>query len=284
MALSDLFAHVYVLVDDALANGVVTVPARPGPTPARSDAEVLTIALVRHLLGRPSERAFLAEVRADWSHYSPRLPPQSEFNRRVRWLWGAFEGLRRSLLLASPEDPWQQVDTTALPVKHASRVRGVDRWDGPGDLHAGFGWDGAHAEWFYGFRLTLRAELGSRLIRAWSLGPAAVNEREVADDLLQGAAIGGLLLDRGFRGRAWQVRQQAEGRRVVLTPSRHERRSLAAPVRRAIARLRNRIETTNGELTEQLGLAHHGAKTFWGPLTRTAAAILAQTLHVLSLA
>jgi hypothetical protein len=51
----DLFLHVYVLVDDAITAGQVTIPARPGPTPACSNAELLTIALVRHLLGRRSE-------------------------------------------------------------------------------------------------------------------------------------------------------------------------------------------------------------------------------------
>src|SRR4051812_1351008 len=48
----DLFVYVYVLVDDAIAAGDIDIPPRPGPTPACSDAELLTIALVRHLLGR----------------------------------------------------------------------------------------------------------------------------------------------------------------------------------------------------------------------------------------
>jgi hypothetical protein len=68
-----------------------------------------------------------------------------------------------------PEDSWQQVDTTTLPVKHPSRVRGPDGWDGPGGLHAGFGFDAAHREWFYGFRLAVRTDLGARLVRAWGL-------------------------------------------------------------------------------------------------------------------
>src|ERR687886_2125865 len=45
----DLFVHVYVLIDDAIAAGEVTIPARPGPTPACSDAELLT-----HRPGAPS--------------------------------------------------------------------------------------------------------------------------------------------------------------------------------------------------------------------------------------
>jgi hypothetical protein len=122
MPTADLFVHVDVLVDDALASGVVAMPRRPGPAPACSDAEVLTVALVRHVLGRPSEAGFLAQVRADWAHYFPALPHQSEFNRRARWLWGAFEALRQCLAAAVPADGWQQADTTALPVKHPSRV------------------------------------------------------------------------------------------------------------------------------------------------------------------
>jgi hypothetical protein len=182
----DLFVYVYVLVDDALAAGVIAVPARPGPAPACSDPELLTIALVRHLLGRRSEAGFLDEVARDWAHLFPRLPHQSEANRRIRWLWGAFEHLRATLAARLPEDSCQQVDTSALPVKHPSRVRGPDQWTGPGnDLAARFGRDGAHAEWFYGFRLAVKTDLGSRIVRAWGIVPAAVNEREVAEELLE---------------------------------------------------------------------------------------------------
>jgi hypothetical protein len=123
LPLADLFVHVYVLVDDAVQHGQVPIPTRPGPTPTCSDSELLTLAIVRHLLARPGERAWLAELRANWADLFPRLPHQSEYNRRVRWLWGAFELLRAHLAVQLPADPWQQVDTSALPVKHPSRVR-----------------------------------------------------------------------------------------------------------------------------------------------------------------
>lgn len=279
MPLADLFVHVYVQIDDLLKSGAIPVPRRPGPEPACSDAEVLTIATVRHLLGRRSEGGFLAEVRREWTHYFPHLPHRSEFNRRVRWLWGAFELWRQRRMAGVPEDPWQQMDTTTLPVKHPSRVRGPDQWVGPGGLRAGFGRDASHGEWFYGFRLGLRTDLGSRLVRAWAIVPAAVDERAVGDELLEGARPPvGLLLDRGFVGRDWTARQAARGTQVVIAHSRTERRALPAAVRRPVAVLRNRIETTNGEITEQLGLVRHGAKTFWGLLTRVAATLLAHTL------
>ncbi|MCW2929531.1 MAG: Mobile element protein, partial [Actinomycetia bacterium] len=78
----DLFVYVYVLIHDLVLAGAIRIPHRPGPVPACSDAELLAIAEVRHLLGRRSESGFLAEVARDWGDLFPALPCQSEANRR----------------------------------------------------------------------------------------------------------------------------------------------------------------------------------------------------------
>ena len=276
----DLFVYVYVLIHDLVIARKIAVPARPGPAPACSDAELLAIAVVRHLLGRRSESGFLAEVARDWGHLFPALPHQSEANRRTRWLWGAFEQLRATLAARLPEDDCQQVDTSALPVKHASRVRGPDGWTGPGnDLAARFGRDAAHAEWFYGFRLAVKTDLGSRIVRAWAIVPAAVNEREVAEDLLEaGPAPRDLLADKGFSGRAFAAAQAARGTAVLVPPEKKQRASMPPVLQKVIAEWRNRIETTFSEITDRMELARHGAHSFWGLITRTAATIAAHTL------
>ena len=276
----ELFVYVYVLIHDLILAGAVQIPRRPGPVPACTDAELLAIAEVRHLLGRRSESAFLAEVARDWGHLFPVLPHQSEANRRTRWLWGAFEQLRAILAARLPEDDCQQVDTSALPVKHPSRVRGPDGWTGPGnDLAARFGRDAAHAEWFYGFRLAIKTDLGSRIVRAWSIVPAAVNEREVAVDLLEaGPAPPDLLADKGFNGKAFAAQLATQGTAVLVPPGKDQRTSTPAILLKVIAQWRNRIEATFGEITDQMELARHGAHTFWGLLTRTAATIAAHTL------
>ena len=281
----DLFVYVYVLIHDLMAAGYIKVPPRPGPAPACSDAELLAIAEVRHLLGRRSEAGFLAEVARDWGHLFPRLPHQSEANRRTRWLWGAFEQLRITLAARLPEDDCQQVDTSALPVRHPSRVRGPDGWTGPGnDLAARFGRDAAHAEWFYGFRLAVKTDLGSRIVRAWAIVPAAVNEREVAEDLLEaGPAPRDLLADKGFSGRAFAATQAARGTAVLVPPEKKQRASMPPVLQKVIAEWRNRIETTFSEITDRMELARHGAHSFWGLLTRTAATIAAHTLLLVCL-
>ena len=286
LSTEDLFVYVYVLVHDLMLAGYIAVPRRPGPRPACSDAELLAIAVVRHLLGRRSEAGFLAEVARDWGHLFPVLPHQSEANRRTRWLWGAFEQFRATLAARAPEDDCQQVDTSALPVKHPSRVRGPDGWTGSGNgLAARFGRDAAHAEWFYGFRLAVKTDLGSRIVRAWAIVPAAVNEREVAIALLEaGPAPRDLLADKGFSGRAFAASQAARGTAVLVPPDKGQRASMPPVLLKAIAEWRNRIETTFSEITDRMELARHGAHSFWGLLTRTAATIAAHTLLLTCLA
>jgi hypothetical protein len=281
----ELFVYVYVLVHDLILSRAIEIPRRPGPAPACTDAELLAIAQVRHLLGRRSESAFLAEVARDWGHLFPVLPCQSEANRRTRWLWGAFEQLRSTLAARLPEDDCQQVDTTALPVKHPSRVRGADQWTGPGnDLAARFGRDAAHAEWFYGFRLAVKTDLGSRIVRAWSIVAAAVSERDVAADLLEaGPPPRDLLADKGFSGRGFATTQAARGTAVLVPPDKNQRHAMPSILRKVIAEWRNRVETTFSEITVQMELARHGAHTFWGLLTRTAATIAAHTLRLVCL-
>ena len=276
----ELFVYVYVLVHDLMLSGAIRVPARPGPAPACTDAELLAITQVRHLLGRRSESGFLAEVARDWGHLFPVLPCQSEANRRTRWLWGAFEQLRAVIAARLPEDDCQQAGTSALPVKHPSRVRGPDGWTGPGnDLAARFGRDAAHAEWFYGFRLAVKTDLGSRIVRAWSIVPAAVSERDAAGDLLEaGLAPRDLLADKGFSGRGFAAAQAARGTAVLVPPGKAQRVTMPSVLRKVIAQWRNRVETTFSEITVQMELARHGAHTFWGLLTRTAATIAAQVL------
>ena len=266
-------------IDDMVVLAVLNASSRAGGRPQRWHIWAGQYAGVA-ALGRRSEAGFLAEVVRDWAHLFPALPHQSEANRRIRWLWGAFEQLRAMLAARLPVDDCQQVDTTALPVKHTSRVRGADGWTGPGnDLAARFGRDAAHAEWFYGFRLAIKADLGSRVVRAWSIVPAAVNEREIAGDLLQaGPPPRDLLCDKGFNGRVFAAAQAARGTAVLVPPAKGQRARMPALLLKVIAQWRNRIEASFGEITEQMGLTRHGAHTFWGLLTRTAATIAAHTL------
>lgn len=146
-------------------------------------------------------------------------------------------------------------------------------------LVARFGRDGAHGEWLYGFRLAVLTDLGSRIVRGWGIVPAAVNEREVGLDLVDGVGwLAGVLCDKGFNGKAFAAELAACGIAVLIPPTKAERKTMPKMSQKVIAEWRNRVETSLGEITDRMELARHAAHTFWGLLTRTAATLAAHTL------
>jgi hypothetical protein len=270
------------------------VPPRSGPAPTMRDQDLIALALAREVLARPSERAWRAEVAADRGHLFPRVPPQSEWNRRVRWLWGAFEHRRAFWVGGVPLAPggWAAIDTAPLPIAHPSRVRPPTRscsgdWVGVGPvagargLAAHLGWCAALARRFFGFRRALRTGLTDGLIRGWAIVPAAVDERLVAGGVLAGDHDLGLLTDQGFRSAAWGRCWAAESGVVhLLAPSHRERATHSRPslIEAFVRAFRNRIETTTAALKERFHLEQHHAKRFWGFLTRTATKMAAHTI------
>jgi hypothetical protein len=274
-----LYCVLFCTIDDWVQQH--GVPPRPGPAPTCADSEVLTFAVARELLGYTSERRFRRVLLREWRHLFPQIPAQSELNRRTRWLSGALELLRQHWLADLPNalGHWFALDTTPLPVKHPSRVRGVDRWVGPDGLHAGFGRCAAKAEWFYGFRLALCGPLIDPVPWVWAVVPAAGNERAAAELMLAGAHDLHLLTDKGFRGHAFAA-ELAETRITLLTPpTKAERPTLSRRLRRFIADHRNRVESGINLLKDRFALESHRAKTFWGLLTRLMAKLAAFTLR-----
>jgi hypothetical protein len=116
--------------------------------------------------------------------------------------------------------------------------------------------------------------------------PAAVDERQVGTDLVAGdaVAIDALLQDEWFTGRRFAAEMAGAGIEVIIPPTRAQRAAMARTLQRLIARLRNRVETSFKEITDQMELARHGARTFEGLLTRTVAILAAHALLLTQLA
>ncbi len=279
MRTEDLLIVLFCEVDDWVQ--AHPLPQRPGPRPACADSEVLTFALAREVLGYSSERRFRRVLRDDWGHLFPRIPAQSELNRRTRWLWGAVELLRQHYLACLPPatEGWYAFDTTPLPVKHPSRVRGPDQWTLPSGLVARFGRCAAKALWFYGFRLAILAPLIDPVPIRWAIVPAAVNERDVLDDQLDGLAQLNLMADKGLRSRDLSTRLADRGIHLLTPPTKRERAAMPTSIQRFIAAHRNRIETGFTTNKDQLHLEQHRARTGWGLLTRVAGKLAAFTIR-----
>ena len=68
------------------------------------------------------------------------------------------------------------------------------------------------------------------------------------------------------------------GIEVIIPPTRVQREAMPKNLQRLIAGLRNRVETSFKEITDQMEPARHGAHTVEGLLARTVATLVAHTL------
>jgi hypothetical protein len=278
-----LFTLVYTLVDDWYqAEGRRLVQGRPGVKARCSDSEVLTLELVRMLEGQTSERRWYRTVRANWRPLFPQLPERSVLHKRTKALYRLLDRWRcwlRDQLL--DDDPRRLIDGTPVPVCAVSRV---GRAHGPSAGRQWYAYGAqvgrcvARAWWFYGFKLVLTATLDLLPDQA-VLVPAAADEREAAAALLTPGLV--LIGDRNFTPHAsptWRA-TLARADVVVLAPPPRRVADTQDPAERAFVRhVRNRIETLIGLLKAQHGLEHHGARSWWGLLTRLASLLAAFTL------
>jgi hypothetical protein len=85
--------------------------------------------------------------------------------------------------------------------------------------------------------------------------------------------LAGLLCDKGFNGKAFAAELAERGIAVLIPPTKAERKTMPKMLQKVIVQWRNRVETSLGEITDFMELARHGAHTFWGLLTRTAATL-----------
>jgi len=84
--LDTLPTALYVRIDDELKIGPELQRFRPavGLAPKRTDAELMTLAVVQALLGFTSETRFLRHASVHLRHLCPCLPKQSGYIKRLR--------------------------------------------------------------------------------------------------------------------------------------------------------------------------------------------------------
>ena len=78
--LEALVVAAYVFADE------YPVPLRPGPAAKVTDAELVALAVCQAAMGLCSDRQFLGLVGWRLPDWFPRLPSQSQYNRRLRGL------------------------------------------------------------------------------------------------------------------------------------------------------------------------------------------------------
>jgi hypothetical protein len=274
----DFVTWMYVLIDD-IWQQIGHLYQRPGPQPACSDSELLTMAIVGECREWDKETSLLGEWRT-YPHLFPIVPERSRFNRRRRNLATAINHIRQVVLVVLDLAQDKQCVIDSLPIEvvqfHLVPSSSGD-WAAYG---ATFGPCPTKKRTIYGYRLHLLITVGG-LILDFELTSANTDERDAARDLLFEKRDLSVIGDKGFISEALASELAQEANVRVLTLKRRKERQREAPeVRRLMNQVRQIIETVNGQLTEQFGIETNHAHSFWGLCARLYTKLTAHTLCI----
>jgi hypothetical protein len=274
----DFVTWMFVTIDD-LWQQIASMYDRPGPEPTScSDSELITIAIVSECRGWDRETHLMAEWEP-YRHLFPCLPERSRFNRRRRNLMFAINQIRQIITdgLDIAQDAYGIIDGLPLPVMefHLAPQRSRD-WDADG---ATFGYCASKKKTYFGYRLNLVITSGGVILN-FELTSANADERDAAKDLLPLYPGRTFLGDKGYVRADLAEYLRDYGVKLITLRRENQHEQLPEPLRRLVTRFRERIETVNGQLTEQFNLEHNYAHSFWGLCARLYTKLAGHTLCI----
>lgn len=275
----DFCTWMYVVISDAFVD-IAPRLARPGPAPACSDAEVLTMAVVGECMGWDQETMLISQWRQHRDLF-PVQPDRTRFNRRRRALGQALNLLRRAVLalVDIAADRRCAIDSLPIPVvQFYWAPQASSDWR----LHdAAFGRCCSKKQTIFGYKLHLLVTLGG-VIRDFELAPANLPDLTVGTELLAEQRHLEVWGDKAYIS-ASAVAELAQTRDIHLhTLPRTNQKTPQPPtaVRRAFNGAREIIETVNSQLTGQLHVEVNHAHTCFGLIARLYTKLTAHTLCV----
>jgi len=275
----DFCLYMYVIVDE-IWQEIAFMFRRPGPQPECSDSELLTMALVGECRGWDVE----TEMLSHWYEHRdlfPVIPSQSRFNRRRRYLHQAFNYIRRVILtkLDLSHDSYCAIDSLPVPVVQFHLVpSSTGDWKAYG---AAFGKVPSKNDMtIFGYKLHLLITLCGAILD-FELAPANETDLNVGYDILSDHTDRLVLGDKAYISQCTAEQLRIFNRIFLLTlPRANQKQQVSDRVRRLFNRVRQIIETVNGQLTEQFNIEHNHAHSFWGLVTRLHTKLAAHTICV----
>jgi len=274
----DFVTWMYILIDD-IWQQIGPLYQRPGPQPACSDSELITMAVVGECREWDKETNLIGEWH-NYRHLFPIQPERSRFNRRRRNLWGAINHIRQMTLavLDLAQDKQCVIDSLPLPVVQFHLVpASTGDWEA---YDAAFGPCATKKQTIYGYRLHLLITVGGTILD-FELTSANADERDAARDLLHDKRDLLVIGDKGFISAPLATElQERSNIRLLTLPRRNQKMQVPPEVRRLINQVRQIIETVNGQLTEQFQIETNHAHSFWGLCARLYTKLTAHTLCI----
>jgi hypothetical protein len=270
----------YVVVDE-LWPAVAPLCERPGPAPACSDSELVTMVLVGECRGWDEETDLVRAWRARRDLF-PVVPERSRVNRRRRALAPAINALRHLTLrlLDLAADRHCAIDSLPVPALRFHLVPSspaVGTWKAHG---AAFGKVTTKKQTIFGYKLQLLVTLNG-VILDFLLAPANVNDLEAGAELLTGHRALLVLGDKAYLRAPVAADLLATAGITLLTVPRKNQRVHLPPALAALqTRWRQIVETVNGQLADLFHIEENHAHSFDGLCARLYSKLTAHTLAV----
>ena len=250
----------------------------PGPQSECSDAELLTLALVGECRGWDKETEMMQEWRM-YRHLFPHLPERSRFNRRRRTLCQAMNLIRQGVLglLDLAQEGQCLLDSLPVPVVgfHLAPQAGSG-WKEHG---ATFGKVSSKKLTIFGYKLHLLLAVNGTILD-FELAPANETDLSVGQEILSAHANLLVMGDKGYISQ--EVKEQCAERnvRLLTLPRSNQKQQVSRETKYRFNRLRQIIETVNGQLTQQFNVETNHAHSFLGLCTRLYAKLTAHTVCI----
>jgi hypothetical protein len=248
--------------------------ARSGPEGKTTDAELVALAVAQAATGICSDRQFLGTVGRLLPGYFPRLPGQSQYNRRLRRLTPQITAVQLMVAELIADGQIRLVDGTLIKCANYPGCASYSHFAG----HASYGYCPSKSEFVWGMRLVLISDHKGVPVGYDLIGPKTGQERASALHLAAAHAGSVLFADKGFWGREYTNSMRLIDVEIV-TPERH-RLGQRPPGEQTKARIRLIIESVFSNLKRQMRLEQHLAKTIAGLVQRVAQRLLALTLGI----
>lgn len=247
-----------------------------GPQPEMSDSEVITVSLILETFFSGQEEVGYAFVGQYLRHLFPRLLDLDRFNYRRRQVIGVIEAIRCRIRqqLLQPEETVRLVDSAPITLMTYTRGARCESVYGP----EYFGVVTSKKGKFFGLRLHLTAT-PDQLIDQWMLAPASIHDTKALDALLQDCRDLVVIGDKAYNDADLEDRLWFK-RRIQLLPLRKSNQQNQWPdsTRRAMGRVRHRVETVFSVLTTVFNVQRPGGRSLAGHVVRIATCVLAHTM------
>jgi DDE family transposase len=279
-----ILTTIFTIVDDAMKVSPVIQQAldRPGPPPALSDSELVTVALYQELIGEPREDHFFRLHKGSLLPFFPGLNERSRYNRRKRDLWAVILAVRLTLQLVLDALEFEQTGAVdSAPVPCVGRKRDKTHSDFQG--FADYGVCSSKAMKYFGVKLHAVVSL-TGVILGYLLTSAAPYDNQPLVELLDSMPhhLKDLLGDGAYNDESLQSFLKEYRDVTLLAPAEvNQKPKRSKREQKFQNRLRLICETVNAQLQEQLHLSKHYAKSRLGLMTRVAAKVTAHSVGMM---